>query len=249
MPLSSPTALDVISSALRLIGVLGSGEVPSAEEANDSLRVMNDMIDSWNAERLMIYNIQRLLFSLTPLQQNYTCGPGGDFDIPRPSQIDSFGIISLNNPAQPLELPMEMMNLQEFQLLPVKNIQSTLPLYVYDDQAFPLRNLFFWVIPTQAVQVAIYPWASLSAPADLTTVMAFPPGYAKAFRYNLAVDLAAEFPVVPANVLTIVSAIAAQSKGIIKSANIPKLYLYCDPAIRGQGGYYDWRSDTIVGNH
>lgn len=249
MPLSNPTALDVISSALRLIGVLGAGETPDAIDANDSLRVMNDMVDSWNAERLMIFNIQRILFSLTPGQQTYTCGTGGDFDIVRPSQIDGMGIISLNNPSQPLELPMEMMNLQDWQTLPVKNITSTLPLYVYDDGAFPFRNLSFWVIPTQAVQVAMYPWVALDAPADLTTVIAFPPGYAKAFRYNLAVDLAAEFPVVPASVLGIVSQIAAQTKGIVKSANAPKVYMRCDPAIGGQGGYYDYRSDTIVGNH
>ena len=243
-----PSALDVITSSLRLIGVLGSGEVPSAEEANDSLAVMQDMIDSWNAERLMIYNIQRLLFSLTPGQQIYTCGPGGDFDIPRPSEIDAFGIISLQNPAQPLELPMEDMNLQQYQELPVKNITSTLPLYVYDDQAFPLRNIFVWPIPQIAVQMAVYPWASLTSPVALTDTLAFPPGYARAFRYNLAVDLAPEFPVVPAQVLQSVQQIALDSKRIVKAANAPTLYLRCDPALSEGGGYYDYRSDTIVGN-
>lgn len=245
----NPTALDVICSSLRLINVLASGEVPDGAVANDSLFVLNQMIDSWNAERLMIYNIPRLIFSLVPGKQNYTVGDGGDFDIPRPSKIDGMGIISLNNPNQPLELPMEMMNLQEWQTLPVKNISSTLPLYVYDDAGFPFRTLSFWVIPTVAVQVAMYPWASLGAPATLTSRLAYPPGYAMAFRYNLALLLAAEFTGVPAQVLQTIAQIAVQSKAVVKAANIPTLYLQCDPAITGNGGYYDWRSDTIVGNH
>ena len=78
--------------------------------------------------------------------------------------------------------------------------------------------------------------------------MAFPPGYRRAFRYNLAVDLAAEFPPVPAEVLASVSEVAKSSKGLIKSANIPTMYLECDPVLTTGGGRYDYRSDTIVGN-
>lgn len=41
------TARDLITMSLRSIGVLHSGETPSAEEANDGLATLNQMLNSW----------------------------------------------------------------------------------------------------------------------------------------------------------------------------------------------------------
>jgi len=57
------TAGDIINSALRLIGLLAEGETPSPETSQDALSAMNQMIDSWNTERLMIYNTQDQVFT------------------------------------------------------------------------------------------------------------------------------------------------------------------------------------------
>src|ERR1700735_3952362 len=103
----SIATIDVISSALRLIGVLAAGETPDAGSASDALLVFNDMVDSWQAQRLMIYQVSRLLFNLTSGQQVYTYGLGNpatianpDFNSPRPAAIERMGIINLNNPQQ-----------------------------------------------------------------------------------------------------------------------------------------------------
>ena len=53
------SAGDIINGALRLIGMLAEGETPSAETSADALFAMNQMIDSWNLEKLMIYNTDR----------------------------------------------------------------------------------------------------------------------------------------------------------------------------------------------
>jgi hypothetical protein len=249
------TCLDVISSALRLIGVLASGETPDAAVANDSLSVMQDMIDSWNAERLMVYYIPRLVFTLNVNQGTYLYGSADptnpivpDFNSPRPAKIDRMGIIWLGNALQPLELPLEYLTVSQWQQVPVKNIPSTLPQWVWDDQGFPFRGLNFWPVPTVADQITIYPWTGLTTPATLTTQLAFPPGYQKAMRFNLAVDLAAEFPVVPGSVLGPVQQIAIESKAIVKSINAPIIDLRVDQALTQNGnGLYDWRSDMPVG--
>ena len=240
------TALDIISSALRLIGVLASGEVPSAAEAADALVILNDMVDQWNAEELMIFTVQRQVFTLIPGQQAYTMGTGGDFNVPRPSRIDRAGIINLNNPAQPLEIPIEYMTDAQWAAIPVKNITNSLPQYVWDTQDFPLRTLNYWVIPNVACQTALYTWTSLTSFTDLTTDLTFPPGYAKAIRYSLAIDLCPEFkdgaPPPPAVISN-----AIQAKAIVKSANIGPIDLQCDVAlIRPNGLRYDWRSDLPV---
>ncbi len=244
---------DLINSALRLIHVLGSEEVPSASEAQDSLFVFQCMVDSWQAERLMVFSIPRLTFPLQAGQQTYLYGTNPpnawDFNSPRPAKIDRMGIIWLANPAQPLELPLEYLTLAQWAAVPVKNIQSSLPQWVWDDANFPFRGLNFWPIPNANVEVAIYPWQAIDAPATLTTSLAMPPGYQQALRYNLAMMLAAEFPPVPQQVLQLVAGIAMQSKAVVKSMNIDPIDLRCDPALTaiGWNGYYDWRSDQPVG--
>src|SRR5690348_2943973 len=122
------SALDLISSSLRLLNVLAAGEVPTGDEANDALLILNQMIDERQAQRLMIYTQPRQLFDLTDGQQEYKMGLGApDFNVARPAAIDFCGIVTTVNPAQPLELPIPIIGQQEWSRIPVKNIGSALP--------------------------------------------------------------------------------------------------------------------------
>jgi hypothetical protein len=239
------TGLDLLTRALRTIGALESGEVPSSDEAADGLVSLNDLLDSWNAERLMVFTVTIDEFTLTPSQQVYTYGTGGNFNAPRPVRIDRASIVSLTNPAQPLELPIDYVTDQEWQLeYPVKVIPTTLPLAVYDDQNFPLRNLSYWPIPTVAVKTRLYVWTALNSFPDLTTDITFPPAYSRALRYNLAQELAPEYGL-PMSAEA--AAAAVQSKSVVRLLNVPEISSYCDPALSGDPGHYNFYSDTPVG--
>ena len=48
------TAGEQINRALRLLGVLAEGETPSASVSQDCLMALNQMIESWNTERLSV---------------------------------------------------------------------------------------------------------------------------------------------------------------------------------------------------
>lgn len=248
-----PLVQDLINSSLRLINVLADGEQPTASENNTALFVLQSMIDSWQAERLMIYQIPRLVFNLQPGQQTYNYGlnpPNSwDFNSPRPAAIDRVGIIFLGNPNQPLELPMQYLTVAQWQEIPVKNISSSIPQYCWDDQGYPFRSLNFWPIPNTNDQVVIYPWAALTTPATFTTQMAMPPGYQQALRFNLAVMLAAEFPPVPPETMQMLTSIASSSKAVIKAMNTPIVDLRCDLAITPLGNkfLYNWISDMPAG--
>lgn len=238
------TGNDLIASALRLIGVLASGESPSAAEANDCLTILNQLLDLWNAERQLIFTIQMNEFPAVLGQQTYTLGTGGNFNMTRPARIERYSVVNLNNPAQPLELPLDILTHELWANIPVKIINSSLATKVYDDGAFPLRNINYWPIPTtNPVNFRFYSWVALNAFPDLVTDETFPPGYLKALRYNLAVDLAPEFGVgVPPEV----AAVAASSKGALKSINTPLLDMKCDPSLVGTGGskkVYNWLTD------
>jgi hypothetical protein len=241
------TGQDLINSSLRLVGALASGESPSAAESQDCLLVGNQMMDSFQAERLMIFAIQMNEFPLTTGQQTYTLGIGGNFNIARPPKIQRMGIVSLNNPAQPLEFPLEYLTTEQWAAIPVKLIQSSLPQKVYDDGAFPLRNLNFWCIPNVAVNTRIYSWTLLTAFPDFTTDIQYPPGYAECLRYNLALRLMAEFP---GNLSTapLVIQLATESKARVKSSNTPLLDSYCDRMLVDPGKQlYNWLTDQPAG--
>jgi len=71
------TALDIITDALRRIGVLAEGEVPSAAQAADALSDLNGLIDQHAAERLMIYTTTRTPFDITANEPEYQFGLTG----------------------------------------------------------------------------------------------------------------------------------------------------------------------------
>lgn len=138
------TALDLINGALRLINVIAAGETLDTGSANDALAAFNDMADSWNADRLTIFTTQINDFPLTLSKQTYTLGTGGDFDIPRPAAIDAMSSILLENPDNPMEVPIAIYTTQDWQQkVPVKVVDGNFPLICYDDGGFPLRKLTF----------------------------------------------------------------------------------------------------------
>lgn len=230
--------------ALRLIGAIGTGETPTAVEFADALEAANDMLDSWLAERLMAFSIAIQEFPLVGGQQTYTYGPGGNFNALRPAKIERVSIVSLNNPAQPLELPIPYFTDWDWQNVPVKLIGSALPMGVYDDGNYPLRNLSFWTFPTTVSNFRAYVWQQLTEFSDLTTDVQFPPAYRKAIVYNLALELGPEWGFPPSQS---VIALALDSKAIVKSINLPVIQSFGDPALCGDGGHYNYFSDTIVG--
>lgn len=221
------TALDLISSSLRLINIMAAGEVTPIDMANDSLQVLNDMIDSWNTDRLAIYTIQTNDFDFILSQQVYTLGTGGDFDIPRPPRIEGMSTIQFTDPSNPVEIPIAMYTVAEWQdQVPVKQgVTGSIPLICYDDGAFPLRKLTFWPTPVdQPNKFRLYSWQALPA-QTLETEVSFPPGYRQAIRYELAVLLAAEFAATPT---ATVMAVAVESKARVRSMNAPQLDLRSD---------------------
>jgi len=69
--------IDIITRAMKDIGAIASAEVPSANEAQDALDMLNDMIDQWSNEDMMVFYKTEIVFPITPGQTQYTIGPGG----------------------------------------------------------------------------------------------------------------------------------------------------------------------------
>jgi hypothetical protein len=67
--------IDIISRALKDIGALAAGEAPTPDAAQDCLELLNDMIDQWSNEDMMVFNVAEIIFDVIPGQIQYTIGP------------------------------------------------------------------------------------------------------------------------------------------------------------------------------
>jgi len=83
---------------------------------------------------------------------------------------------------------------------------------------YPNVDLHLYPVPTKVLEWHFISVDPLDVPAQLATPLTFPPGYLRAFRYNLACELAPEFGVEPSPQ---VSRIAMTSKRNLKRINNP----------------------------
>jgi len=236
---------DLLSSAARLAGILASGAQLDGNMPSEMLTIAQDMIDDWQADGLKIFTVGINTFPLTIGQQVYTLGTGGNFNITRPAKISRAGmLLTGSNPIQPPEIPISVLDDDGWANIRVKNVTGNYPLNVYPDYAFPLMNLYFYQIPGLACSVVLYSWMPLSTFPDLnTTDVTFPPAYARALKYNLAVAFMAEYKLPPD---PLVLGIAQEALSMLKEVNLPSPILTCDSGLTGRQGYYDWRSDAYV---
>ena len=210
------SAGEIINGSLRLIGALAEGEVPSAETSADALMAMNQMIDSWNTERLMIYNTIDQIFTWPSDEITQTLGPTGDFVGLRPVALDDSTYY--RDASTGVSFGIKFINQQQYDGIAVKTVTSTYPQVMWINMEFPDITMTVYPKPTRALEWHFISVQELAQPATLATELAFPPGYLRAFRYNLAREIAAEFGIEPPRT---VSQIANVSKRNLKSQNNP----------------------------
>ncbi len=210
------TAGDQIYAALRLIGMLAEGEVPSAATAQDALSAMNQMLDSWNTERLSIYSTQDQTFTWPAGQITRTLGPTGNFVGERPVQVDDSTYFVDGSTG--VSYGIKIINQQQYNGIAVKTVTSTYPQVLWVNMENPDISMSIYPVPTRDLIWHFVSVKQLAQPAVLATALAFPPGYLRAFKYNLATEIAAEFGVEPSPQ---VKRIAMSSKRNIKRINAP----------------------------
>ena len=212
----STTAGDQINGALRLIGQLAEGETPSAATSQDALTAMNQMIDSWSIERLAVFSTQDQMFMWPPGAISRTLGPTGDFVGNRPVLLDDSTYF--RDPANNISFGIKILNQQQYNGIAVKTVTSTYPQVIWINMTYPNIEMYVYPVPTKVLEWHFVSVSELTQPATLATVLTFPPGYLRAFRYCLACEIAAEFGVEPSPQ---VSRIAMTSKRNLKRINNP----------------------------
>lgn len=231
------TARDLIKASMRLATILASGESPTADELNDGLKVLNDMLEGWSTERLSVWSRDTQLFAASAGVASYTIGPAGTWNTTRPVHV-SPSFARLNGS----DFPIDVWGQAEYDLQAVKTIGGIPERLVYIND-FPLGTITLFPVPSQAMTIGLNVDRVLTFPLALTDVLSYPPGYERALRYTLAVNLAPEFGVIPP---PDVAGIARAAKADVKRANKTRVLSSFDPALRGPaGGYSYWRSGGL----
>ena len=210
------TAGEQINRALRLLGVLAEGETPSAATSQDSLMALNQMIDSWNTERLSVFSTQDQVFNWPVGEISRTLGPTGDFVGNRPVYFDD--ATYYRDPGTNVSFGIKFINQQQYDGIAVKTVTSTYPQVIFVNMTFPNVEMFIYPKPTQTLEWHFISVEELTQPATLATELHFPPGYMRAFTYNSAMEIASEFGVEPSPQ---VQRIAMTSKRNLKRVNNP----------------------------
>lgn len=233
------TGQDLITGALRLIGVVASGESLDASQATDGLSALNDMLDSWSNDSLLIYDKVRETFNLLNAQKTYAWGTGAaDFNSSRPLKVEEF-LIQVPGVSPVNEIPCDILTKEQYTDILIKDLASTFPQKCYPDYGYPNVNINVWPVPNQTVVGVFYSWKALSQIAALTTTVSLPPGYARALRFNLAIELAPEYgkAITPE-----IAAIAVEAKEMLERTNTNPVFLGMDRELVAKPAHWNWRT-------
>jgi len=67
--------IEIISRALKDIGALEAGETPTPDAALDAFDMLNDLVDQWSNENMMVFNVTEIIFPVISGQVQYSLGP------------------------------------------------------------------------------------------------------------------------------------------------------------------------------
>lgn len=217
------TALDMIKRAMRLAQVNTKGETPDADESADGLTALNAMLDSWQIDRLFVYQIREETFTWTANDQTQTVGAAGDFVTDLPTRIADDCVFVVNS----TDHAASLIDVNAWSSIPDKTTTSTFPWFIYPEYGAALVTLYCYPIPNANVTFKLRTWKRLQSFSALTTDLALPPGYQRAIEYSLAEEYGPEFGVeIPPRV----TSIAAISRRNIRRVNSPS------PVMRSEAG-------------
>lgn len=211
------TARDMIASAHRLLNLANAGNVLPEAVYQDNLPALNRLIDSWNTERLAVFSTQDQVFDWPAGTISRTLGPTGDFVGNRPILLDD--ATYYRDPGTNVSFGIKMINQQQYDGIAVKTVTSTYAQVLWVNMSYPNIEMYLYPVPTRLAQWHFISVDELTQPATLATELSFPPGYLRAFTYNLACEIAPEFGAEPSPT---VSRIAMTSKRNLKRINNPE---------------------------
>lgn len=218
---ASRTVRDLVTRALRVAGIVGSGETPDANDSADALMSLNQMLDAWQAERLFAYAVVERTHALTAGLGAYTIGTGATINAPRPVRIEW----AFTRDAQNIDRAVQVVSDDLYSQIAIKNLGDTYPVALYYEPTYPYGIITLWPLPPAALTLHIGAWDVLTEFATLNATVSVPPGYEDALVYSLVERLCPEYG---KSVSGDIARLAAKARANIQQNNLPELSVPCE---------------------
>lgn len=229
------TIRDLITDSLKELGAIAIGETPTADEMQDGLTVLNNMLDTWRTESLMVYGKNENVFPYVGGQSVYTIGTGGDLNMPRPETIDSAYNRDVNGN------DYKIFTTNDYQIyadIVAKNVSATLTSVLWYNAGVPLGTITLWPAPSDSTfSLVLWTWTIIQEFATIDDVIVLPRGYKRAMTYNLAIELSGRYG---RNPMASTVAGAIESKAQLKRMNTVVTLMSVDRSITQSGNTFNW---------
>ncbi len=234
------TPQQLITLALKKIGVLAAGQTPLADDIADAFAELNLMLAEWNSQRWMVYHLITQSIASTGAQ-SYTIGPGADINVPlRPNNIES-AFFRQNNitPLSP-DYPLQIVAAREdYNRLRLKSL-TAFPQYLFYDSDWPVGTLYPWPLMMGGLYTLFISYKDTLASIETTSGnISLPPQYYAAILYNLAARLRPSYQL---PVDQTVAAMAAATLNVVRGQNAQIRTLRM-PGTLTHGGVYNPYTD------
>jgi len=234
------TPLNIIQLALKDCGAFGVGQSPRAEDINDAMTKLNQMIGEWSRKRWLVYELIESSI-LSTGAESYTIGPGGQFAVsPRPNVISAAFMRQPINGGLPIDYPLEIILAREdYAKIGLKSMVA-FSSYLFYDTGFPMGNIYTWpVMPATQYELHIIYKNDIQQFTSLNETIVLPLEYRNAIQWNLALRLC---PTYQLDVHPVVMGMAKDSLNVIRGAN-PQVGRLGMPASLIRRGRYNVYSD------
>ena len=184
------TAQQLINQSLRVLGVIGAGETPSAEDSTDALTALNSIISSLSLQKLTPYANVQVTKTLVVSQSSYTIGQSGSPDI---SSIRPVDVVSSFVRDGTSDYPVQIISQDTYDGYSDKTVTSSLPNRLFYDATYPNGTVYLYPVPSDTnvlymrVRRLLESFVSLSEDVDLPT------GSDRMLKYALARELSPEY--------------------------------------------------------
>lgn len=186
---SGQTAGDLIESSLRLGGAIAPSETPTADEINDGLISLNDLLELMSINNLAVWGSIAVTFPTVANQAAYTVGPTGNWVTDRPVRV-------YNNPYstyQGVDFPVELIGQSEYDLIGIKNQTGDIIERACFINDMPNGRFLMWPVPRSIFNFTFEADRVLTQIPLKTTAINYPPGYLVAMKYALCIMLMPDY--------------------------------------------------------
>lgn len=226
---------DVVTDALRELGVINAVDPARSEDLALGLLRVNRILDNWTADGRAVYAQSIYTLTLVPSQQPHTLGPAGDLVMTkRPDRL-----VMANLVVAGVRSPVSVRDAQWWMSLSTPTQTGSEPTDLYYEPAWPLGNVYLYPVPTVANTLEFLAQIDLAGTTvDENTAVSLPPGYLDALVLTLSESLAPSMRV-PVQPETARKAMEARGRAFGNNTRIPKLATR-DIGMPGGGGGFNY---------